>query len=316
MDLFHCTGPLQIGEDKRRFRVRHHEEIETIDAMVMGGEIREYQERYRPALLALTTLTDHEVLAFLGDCDAVFSALRARYLVNYVDPIAVDELAAQSGMDAGRFRRALGLLNEDVSVIAVSQGNHCDPDHKVSPAERVLTLRSFANAVFELQGLQSAFGGGKYFFNATSEELLGPVTAKMTTNSSPRWIVELPDDLGALLNEIHKARLEGLLALPVMGVRAAIDMACSNLVGDIGGFEAKLKELAKLGHVSEAQRRTLSAVIDLGHASAHRGHIPDSKDVDAIIDILERLLKSLYLDSETVDRLKLNTPSRGRGSPT
>lgn len=311
VDLFQHADSLRYGEDKRRFRVRHHEVIETIDAMVNNGDIREYQERYSPSLLALTSIADEGVQSFLQDCDAVYTALRARYLENYVDFVSIDALAAQAGIEAGRFRRTLALLNENISVIAGSQGNFGDSEYKLIPSERVLTIRTFAQALDELRSFQAAFGGRDYMFGSAPEQASAPATASSTAHVNPRWIDDLPDVLRALMQEIYLAQHDGLRALPVMGVRAAIDMACNDLVGDIGGFDAKLKELAKLGHISGLQRETLAAVIHMGHASAHRGHIPDAEDVHSTVDILERLLKSLYLDSETAQRLKLNTPVRG-----
>jgi hypothetical protein len=311
VDLFHRADSLQHGEDKRRFRVRHHEVIEAIDAMVNSGDIREYQERYSPSLIALTSLPEPAVQSFLHDCDAVYAALRARYLENYSDLVGVDDLAEKAGIEADRFRRTLAVLNDNISVIAGSQGDYGDSHYKITPSERVLTLRTFEQALDELRAFQVAFGKWDYLSKPAAKQASKSPVANSTASPTRQWLDDLPGALGSLMMEIYSAQEAGLRALPAMGVRAAIDMACNDLVGDIGGFDAKLKELSKLGHVSDLQRETLSAVIHLGHASAHRGHTPDVADLHSIVDILERLLKSLYLDSETAQRLKSNTPSRG-----
>lgn len=284
--------------------------IATIDAMVSDGDIREYQERYSPSLLALTVLIDQDAQDFLRDCSSVLAALRVRYLENYADLVAIECLAANANMECDRFRRSLAFLNENVAVVAGSQGRYGDPDYKVIPSEKVLTLRTIADAVNELRQYQTAFGGRSYVLRSSPE--LAPAASESSTPPVRPWVDELSLDLKALMNEIFFAQHAGLRALPVMGVRAAIDTACNDLVGDSGGFDAKLKELARLGHISDAQRETLVAVVQVGHASAHRGHTPNATDVDSTVDILERLLKSLYLDPETARRLKMNTPSRTR----
>lgn len=277
LDLFSNSDPLQYGEDKRRFRVRHHETIEVIDALVGCGDIRENQERYSPSLLALSSVLDQNVREFLKDCDAVYAALRARYLENYSDLILVDDLAAQAGIESSRFRRVLAFLNENISVIAGSQGRYGDVGYKLTPSEKVLTVRTFNEALVELRDFQAAFGGRGYLSMPLLEQVAPPLPVVDQAANIPHWISDLPDALCALMREVYTAQHEGLRALTVMGVRAAIDMACNDLVGDNGGFDAKLRELGRLGHVSELQCETLTAVIHMGHASAHRGHIPKTK---------------------------------------
>lgn len=312
LDLFRCADALLSGEDKRRFRVRHHEAIEVIDAMVSSGEIREHRERYSPNLTALASLTEPDVQDFLRDCDVVYTALRSRYFENFIDLVSTDELAQKANIQPVRFRHTLALLNDNISVVAGSQGNYSDPDYKVIPAEKVLTVPTFRQALEELRIFQATFGRRGLPIRHSLEEDASQVTAFSEPISSRSWIGALPDALHALMQEIYLALDSGLRALTAMGVRAAIDMTCNDLVGDVGGFEAKLKELVSLGHVSQLQRETLSAVINMGHASAHRGHIPALADIASIVDILERLLKSLYLDADTVQRIRVNTPSRER----
>jgi len=172
----------------------------------------------------------------------------------------------------------------------------------------VLELKTVQNVLTELQHYRS--------LRASWTGL--PLESAAAAPSSPahavleqrQWLQQLPEDARALLVETYAAEKAGLRALVVMGVRAAIDMTCNHLVGDVGGFDKKLDALRDSALVSEAQRHALGAVVQVGHASAHRGHIPDVGDVNDVLDILERMLKAHYVDPHTAARLRQATPAR------
>ena len=312
VDLFRLAAPFLLGVSKQSFQVRHHELIEVIDALVSSGEIRENQGRLLPSLLSLTTLGDKEVQSFLQDCERVYEAMRNRYLENQVDTVGIDALAGVAGLDLDRFYRALALLKENLPLVGGSQGTIGEPDFRLLPSDHVLRMRTLPQAIEDLRKFQSAVGRGALQLERKSAQPVAQRSMDQNDRHGYQWFTELPAGLGALMAEIHVAQREGLRALAVMGVRAAVDMACNDMVGDRGGFGEKLRLLADQGHISTAQLNTLTVVVDLGHASAHRGHIPQIGDVEAVIDILERLVKFLYLDSKTTERIKQNTPARPR----
>jgi len=64
-------------------------------------------------------------------------------------------------------------------------------------------------------------------------------------------------------------------------------------VGDIGGFEAKLKAMHEKSLMTAAQVETLDAAINAGNAKAHRGYGPSKRNVFTILDIAEALLQIL-----------------------
>jgi hypothetical protein len=79
---------------------------------------------------------------------------------------------------------------------------------------------------------------------------------------------------------------------------------------DVGTFDEKLRKLEGLGVVSANNRGVLSAALDVGHAAAHRGHAPNSDDVNAVMDIVENLLHAVYVLPGMADRLRKTTPQR------
>lgn len=310
LDLFRQATPPRFAVDRRSFRVRHEEHIVVLDEMARSDDIRDNQGCYAPALLALSELTtDPDIREFLDDCDLVLRVLRDRYRANQVDMVKVEELARQAGLDRGRFDRALTYLNESVSLLGGSRGSEDEgPWQMVLPGEKVLALKSVQDVLTELRNYRS--------LRASWTGL--PLESAAAAPSSPahavleerEWLQHLPDDVRALLTETYAAQHIGLRALVVMGVRAAIDMTCNHLVGDVGGFDKKLHALRDAALITEAQRHALDAVVQVGHASAHRGHVPDVGDVGDVLDILERMLKTHYLDPRTAERLRQATPTR------
>lgn len=308
LELFREAGPPKFSTDRRRFRATHHEHLKLLDEMVNQDEIRDRQDRYSPALLALSTLQDSEVQRFLDDCNLVVGMLRDRYLENQSDMVSAVELAERSGGPRDSFMRALAYLNENSSLLAGSQGVDGEPLAKVLPSEKALVLKDVSGVLTEL----------RHFRALRAAPPLPPrelppgsdVSPASRTEQERPWLGHLPADLQALLPEIYAAHSIGLRSLVAMGVRAAVDMTCNHLVGDLGGFDVKLEKLRGLGHISERQQQTLHAVVQLGHASAHRGHVPGIEDAKDALDILERALKAEYVDPHTTQRLKKATPAR------
>lgn len=277
--------------------------------MVNRGDIRDNQSHYTPALLALADITDEpDVRQLFLDCTKVLQSLRASYLENQTELTEVHEFAAQAELPLDRFHRALAYLIENVSPIAGSQAGPDGAPGRIVPAEKVLLLEDVDAVLDELRTyrqLRASWSGLPLEEVAVSSS--EPANAAIAQRA---WLHHVPRDVQALLAETYAARDTGLRALVLMGVRAAIDMSCNHLVGDSGTFDSKLAALHSSGRISETQRDTLQALIQLGHASAHRGHQPSMADVDDALDILERLLKAQYADPHTAKRFRDSTPAR------
>jgi len=131
----------------------------------------------------------------------------------------------------------------------------------------------------------------------------------------PDWVSELSDDLEQLLQEIYSALHADSRRLAMMGARACVDMFMNATIGDIGGFEEKLRGLVESGHLSKIDRSTLEAALEVGHAASHRGHCPSSNEVNQVMDIVENLLQKLAL-SKSAELLSKSTPQRPRRERT
>ena len=129
----------------------------------------------------------------------------------------------------------------------------------------------------------------------------------------PKWKDKLSDDIEKLLEEVYTALQADSRSLAMMGARALIDMVILDKVGDVGTFGQKIAKLQTDGYLSDKNRETLRAALEVGNAASHRGHRPTQEHVDTVIDIVENLLQSTILHSATTD-LKNATPARTRRS--
>lgn len=129
----------------------------------------------------------------------------------------------------------------------------------------------------------------------------------------PVWLdrLEVPAEYAGLLNEIYVALHADSRRLAMMGTRALIDAVIRRSVGDQDDFGKGLKRLVEKGFISERNREIIGAAVDAGHASAHRGHRPNSEDINVVIDIVENLIHNELL-AEQVQVLKTTTPPRIR----
>lgn len=129
----------------------------------------------------------------------------------------------------------------------------------------------------------------------------------------PAWVdrLEVPSEYAGLLDEIYVALHADSRRLAMMGARALIDAVIRRSVGDQGNFGSGLTSLVQKQLISERNREIIEAAVDVGHASAHRGHRPNSNDVNVVIDIVENLIHNELL-AEQAQALKSTTPQRER----
>lgn len=131
----------------------------------------------------------------------------------------------------------------------------------------------------------------------------------------PKWVHELPYDLGQVLEEVYRALDANNRRLPMMGARTLVDMVMVEKVGDVGGFAEKLLALEKAGFVSSKNREVLEAALDAGSAAAHRGLAAKAEQVNAVMDIVENLLQAVYVLQDAAQKLKQSTPPRPARKP-
>lgn len=133
----------------------------------------------------------------------------------------------------------------------------------------------------------------------------------------PAWVsrVEVPTEYMGLLDEIYIALHADSRRLAMMGARALIDEIIRRTVGDQGNFAKGLQHLVETQLISQRNREIIEAAVDVGHASAHRGHRPSIDNVNIVIDIVENLIHNELLSGDA-ESLRSSTPKRSKAIQT
>jgi len=117
-------------------------------------------------------------------------------------------------------------------------------------------------------------------------------------------------EIRGLLSEIYSAMFSGNMRLALMGTRTVVDVALTDKLGDVGGFEKKLDDARAKGWITSLQRKVLAAVIDAGSAAAHRSHKPEKKQMELVLDVVEHLIQLLYILEKNADEISKEIPGR------
>lgn len=131
----------------------------------------------------------------------------------------------------------------------------------------------------------------------------------------PDWLIrneyEVPQEYQTLLSEVYTALHADSRRLAVMGARALVDVVIRRNVGDQATFAKGLDALENEKLISQQDRGIIEAAVNVGHASAHRGHSPKIDDVQVVMDIVERIVHAELLVKQA-KALKKSTPKRKR----
>ena len=127
----------------------------------------------------------------------------------------------------------------------------------------------------------------------------------------PKWSGETSPQCQHLLREVYIAMHSDCLALSAMGTRTILDVMLLEMLGDIGGFETKLKGAVTEGFFTTVQKDTISAAVDAGSAASHRGFTPTESQLSDVLDIVEHTLMGHYVLAASSGRLKSEVPPRG-----
>lgn len=306
------------GAEAVVFRANNYQHIEAIDRLKSDGYIREENRMYFVSLVALPDIGLEESKEILVDCERLFAELKKIYLANPRNPtILLDDLAKLTRLNRERTAVVLAYALEGAwwggHSTDLSESNR---EASVTPSESILKFNSYGDVIAQLRGWLSQRIEARKNYKGNSNAVLadalgfGRRQQRQVTPAPASWIDGLPPIQRTLYLEILSARSYGLLALTAMGARAVIDTVCVELVGDVGSFDKKLECLLEGRHISSAQRDVLASAIELGSAAAHRSHRPGEEDVDALLEIVEHLVKAIYILPPTSERLRSNTPPR------
>jgi hypothetical protein len=118
--------------------------------------------------------------------------------------------------------------------------------------------------------------------------------------------------LDGWLKEIYVALQNNSPRLAAMGIRALLEHVMISKVGDQGTFVKHVEAFVGAGYLPAKQAESLSAILDAGHATIHRGWQPSDADINTLLDITESILATVYIHTGQVEALRKKVPPNQR----
>lgn len=304
------------GVEAKSFRAQNFQDLQAIERLENIGLISRVNERYFVDLIALPHLQARPATDILINCEKIFPVLKAHYLQNQTESITISEVAKRTGITLTPASIALNYMIHSKCIGGRSANLFSGLDSYVFPAEDILRFDSFSAVIEQQSSWRQNYTDPRLAMSSGSPLNFHDegVTVRRQPLSDaypvPTWISELPIGLQDLLKEVYQANANDLRALCSMGIRAAIDMVCVERVGDVGSFQKKLELMLAAKHISEIDFGCVLAAIEMGNASAHRGHIPSKEDLSTLLLICERLVSGRYVIPKGTEAMRGNTPAR------
>lgn len=294
-----------------RFRADHPRHFDLLDELVRYQYVKNDRERYRVGVTAMPQLDEPAAKKVLEQAERLWAALRNHYSLNLNAQTTVEDLATACDMSTGAAQYTLRYML-DVPWYSGYKGGGDKPVESIAASETVLKHTSFLSMIEEvcswnLIGPPSSDA----LSQATTRTIQQPPASERSALAQPEWLNKLPINAQILMREVHLAMGAELYALAAMGIRAVVDVVSVDLLGvDAGPFNAKLSGLTKAGHLLPSQYNALDAVVDAGHAAAHRGFVPTREAAQEMLDALEVVLKTAYVLPAAAQSLQAMTPKR------
>lgn len=316
--LLVATSESQSCIEAKVFRRDHREHRKEINRLEQVGYLRKervgHTECYVASLTAMVQMRDHPLVAsILHTAELIWRAFRAHYEASLDAPLTLKSISELIGEPIEDVTRVHAYMREwwhtpicFTPVDALYQS--------VTVREEVLDHDSFDDCIHELiraQLLRLETAQHSMAPLAQLDGFAAPSSCTPPALREPSWFGKLPQHAQALMREIHVAQHFELLALSTMGVRAVIDVAADHILGKaISGFDTKLRSLRDQGHLTSREFDVIKAVVEMGHAAAHRAHVPDKNDVRLMLEALDHMLCSAYGLHDAQQALVAKTPPR------
>jgi hypothetical protein len=317
IDLYNATREVDDGADYLLFRVAHENDLTAVDGLENDGYIRRENERYFLSLTALASIDTSDSNELLQLAELIFSELKKHFRSNPRAQLLIKELCSRLGRDLRSVCTCLNYMAESGGWWA-GRSTICtsNPDAYILPSDGILRDPTFTSVVRRLQTWQDERRSNRMELSQAPDSFSFAAHSfhpqmQHAGRRQPDWFAQLPPAQIALLKEIYTAIQFDLRAIASMGLRAVIDTVCVEAVGDIKTFKQKLEALKSLGRISGFDFDVLVVAIEAGNASAHRGFIPNTQDLETLLDVVERLLKTQYILPARAHQLAMNTPKRG-----
>lgn len=114
----------------------------------------------------------------------------------------------------------------------------------------------------------------------------------------------LPEVIRKVYKQTISACSDEAYILASVGLRATIEATCNHLGISGNSLERRIDLLFKAGHVSNGDKRRLHAIRFLGNDAAHEILEPKRSELIVALEIVEHLLKSVFILEKKAKRLE------------
>lgn len=117
----------------------------------------------------------------------------------------------------------------------------------------------------------------------------------------------LPNLVLGIYKETHGALSGKFNILASIGIRALVEAICKNCKATGPNLEHKINNLVTIGVLTKTNADVLHETRILGNRAVHEMTAPNLEDLNIAMDIVESLLKTVYIIPEKAKRLKKST---------
>jgi len=117
----------------------------------------------------------------------------------------------------------------------------------------------------------------------------------------------LPEIVQKIYRETHGAICARLNILAGIGIRSLVEAMCFEKFAVGSNLEQKIDDLMRKGVITKDSSETLHQTRLLGNASAHQITPPTDEELEIAMDIVENLLKTIYVISKKAQKLPKRT---------
>jgi alkylhydroperoxidase/carboxymuconolactone decarboxylase family protein YurZ len=116
----------------------------------------------------------------------------------------------------------------------------------------------------------------------------------------------IPHGVAQIYTETHEAISNNQAILTGIGLRAIIEAVCSDKNTTERNLDKKINELNTLGVLTQEGAQTLHKIRLLGNAAAHEAKANTQEELFAAFEVVEHLLRSVYVIPYKAKRLDKN----------
>ena len=115
---------------------------------------------------------------------------------------------------------------------------------------------------------------------------------------------DLPVMILRMYEELQKALQHEMKLLAAIGLRMLIEAVCLNLKITARNLQDQIKSLLDLGHISKNNSSVLNELRKIGNISAHKIKAPSDSILEAALEAVNHLLKTIYVVPKRTKRLR------------